>query len=289
MNFTEELQSGKKLLFDGGMGTMLAKLGLGLTGGLNNLEHADKVTKVHQAYLEAGSRCLYTNTFSLNSIYAAAHGWEIDLAEANRKGVEAAKAAAKEDTYVFGDMGPTGKMMAPLGDGDPEEIYRSYQEQVAYLAAAGVDGFAVETMFDIEESLIAVKACLDTANLPVIATMTFSTLARGGRTIMGNKAADCAARLKEAGVSVVGANCGDLAPEEMAQIVAAMTEAGLPVLVKPNAGKPRLEGDTTIYDMSPEQFAQGVMRCFEAGAQMAGGCCGTTPDHIYAVKQKAGL
>ncbi len=289
MNFIEELKSGKKLLFDGGMGTMLEKLGLGLTGGLNNLEHADKVSEVHQAYLEAGSRCLYTNTFSLNSIYAAAHGWKLDLALVNQNGVAAAKAVAKEDTYIFGDMGPTGKMLAPLGDGDPVEIYRCYEEQAASLAAAGVDGFVVETMFDIEESLLAVKACLDTATLPVIATMTFSTLTRGGRTIMGNKAADCALRLKEAGVCVVGANCGDLSPEEMAGIVTAMAGAGLPVLVKPNAGKPHLEGETTLYDMAPEQFAQGVLSCFEAGAQMAGGCCGTTPAHIHAVKLAAGL
>ncbi len=287
MNFLEELQAGHILLLDGGMGTMLNRLGLGLGGAVNNLEHQAEVTQVHQAYLAAGSRCLYTNTFSLNRIYAASHGLEIDLALCIRQGVAAAQAAAKEDTYVFGDIGPTGQMLAPLGDGDPAAIKDAFLEQAQVLATAGVDGFVVETMFDIEESLLAVQACREAAeNLPILASMTFSTLSRGGRTIMGNKAADCANRLAVAGVSVVGANCGDLTPEEMAEIVKEMKGAGIPIMVKPNAGKPRLEGTETLYDMPPEVFAQGVMACLEAGAQMAGGCCGTTPEHIAAIREQ---
>ncbi len=286
MGLQEDIKTGKRLLFDGGMGTMLAQFGLGLSGGVNNLDHGDVVTRIHQAYLAAGSDCIYANTFSLNRIYAQSHGLQIDLALANQKGVEAAKKAANGSAYVLGDLGPTGQMLAPMGKGDPEEIYRSYLEQAVCLAASGVDGFVVETMFDLEESLLGVKACLEAApDLPVIATMTFSTLVRGGRTIMGNKAVDCANKLTAAGVSVVGANCGDLTPSEMATIVTNMKEVGTPILVKPNAGKPHLNGTETTYDMKPQEFAAGILECFAAGAQFAGGCCGTTPEHIAAVKE----
>jgi 5-methyltetrahydrofolate--homocysteine methyltransferase len=133
---------------------------------------------------------------------------------------------------------------------------------------------------------LAVKACKEAADLPVIASMTFETIRDVGRTIMGNTAADCARALTEAGADVVGANCGSLSPMEMAEIAAQMTAAThLPVIIQPNAGKPRLVGTDTIFDMPPEDFAEGIAACLRNGATIVGGCCGTTPEHIRVLSE----
>jgi len=183
-------------------------------------------------------------------------------------------------------MGSTGKMLKPYGDLSADDAYAAFKEQAIILAEGGVDGIIVETMFDLAEAICAVQACKEAIDLPVIVSMSFNTMQKGGRTIMGNSAQDCAKALTEAGACVVGANCGNLDPFQMSEIISIMREVTpLPLLAQPNAGIPRFVDNQTVFDMSPSDFAEGAYRCIQAGAQLVGGCCGTSPAHIRAVAE----
>ena len=287
MNLSELLSNIEKpLLLDGGMGTELAKVGLEM-GGHNSATHPDAVLAVHQHYVEKGIDLLITNTLTMNRIYIEAHNIGVDVNEVNLAGAKLGKDAIRDGGYVLGDMSSTSKMLKPYGDLIPEDAFTAFKEQAAILAEGGVDGFIVETMFDLEEALLAVRACKETADhLPILASITFTTTDKGGRTIMGNTAKDCAQRLTEAGASVVGANCGDLDPFQMAEIVTLMREGtSLPIIIQPNAGLPKLIDGKTVFDMSPSDFAKGMEKCIQAGAQLVGGCCGTSPAHIEALAE----
>ena len=147
-----------------------------------------------------------------------------------------------------------------------------------------MDAFIVETMFDVREALCALRACKDSFPLPVIVSIAFSTEEKGGRTIMGDTAEECAKQLTEEGADVVGANCGELDPSQMAAVVSLLRPAtSLPILAQPNAGTPRLVNGETVFEMEPEPFAGGITECMRAGARIVGGCCGTTPEHIRAL------
>jgi 5-methyltetrahydrofolate--homocysteine methyltransferase len=175
-------------------------------------------------------------------------------------------------------------MLEPYGDYTEAQFYDAFKEQADSLLAGGVDGFLVETMLDVREALIAVRACKDVASLPVIASLSFQTTDHGGRTVMGSAARESAIALADAGVAAVGANCGSIEPREMAVITAIMKEAvGLPILAQPNAGRPRLVGGKTVFPMTPDDFADGMDECLRAGARLVGGCCGTSPEHIRCV------
>jgi 5-methyltetrahydrofolate--homocysteine methyltransferase len=154
------------------------------------------------------------------------------------------------------------------------------------LAEAGVDGLIIETVFDLREALCALRACKEHTTSPVLVCIAFQTEERGGRTMMGNTTEQCAKQLTEAGADAVGANCGDLDPKQMAEVVTLFKAAtDLPIVAQPNAGRPKLVDDKTVFDMEPAAFAEGVAACIEAGARIVGGCCGTGPEHIRAVRQ----
>jgi len=284
MNLLEFLSDNKKItLLDGAMGTQLAEAGLEM-GGQSNITHPDAVLTVHRQYVECGIDLLITNTLTMNRINIESHNIDVDVREVNLAGARLAKAAVRREQYVLGDMGSTGKMLKPYGDLSEDDAYAAFKEQATILAEGGVDGLIIETMFDLREALCAVRAAKEVVDLPVIASITFNTLKNGGRTIMGNSAHDCVQALTEAGVCAVGANCGSLDPFQMAEIVSKMREAtSLPVLAQPNAGKPRLVENRTVFDMSPSDFAAGIYECMQAGARLLGGCCGTSPDHIRAM------
>lgn len=270
-------------LLDGAMGTQLAEAGFEM-GGQSNLTHPEAVLAIHRQYAECGIDLLITNTLTMNRINIESHNIGVDIREVNLAGVRLAKAAARGGQYVLGDMGSTGKMLKPYGDLPEDDAYAAFKEQATILTEGGVDGFIIETMFDLREALCAVRAVKEVVDLPVIASITFNTLKNGGRTIMGNSARDCARALTEAGACAVGANCGSLDPFQMAEIVSKMREVtSLPVLAQPNAGKPRLVENQTVFDMSPSDFAAGVYKCKRAGARLLGGCCGTSPGHILAM------
>jgi 5-methyltetrahydrofolate--homocysteine methyltransferase len=274
--------SKKPLLLDGAMGTQLAEFGLA-PGGQNCVTNPDAVIEVHKKYVNSGVNILITNTLTMNRVYLETHKVNIDVNKVNIAGVKLAKEAAK-DQYVLGDISTTGKLLKPTGKLEEEDAYRSFKEQAGILAEAGADGLIIETMIDLREAVIAVKACREAFDIPVIASMSFDTLKNGiGRTVMGNKAADCAKALADAGAFAVGANCGSLDPYQVAEIVAEMKKAVIvPIIAQPNAGRPRLENKKVFYDMTPEEYAKGLMICVEAGAKLIGGCCGTSPAHIKA-------
>ncbi len=282
MDFLSFIKSQKPVIFDGGMGTQLARYGLELSGGVNNLSHPETVLKVHQDYVSSGADVITANTFTMNPIYLKTHMIQVDMEEVNRAGVRLAQKAGAR--YVLGDMGPTGQLMVPFGSMTEEEIIAGYYAQGQVLVESGVDGFIIETMMDLQEALCALKACKEISDLPVVVSFTLASKDSGGRTMMGQTLAACAAAVEKAGGDVIGTNCGDLDPEEIGDIVAELRAiTTLPILAMPNAGKPRLVKGETIYDMTPEVFAQGVLKCFQNGASLVGGCCGTTPAHIKAV------
>jgi len=284
MDLLQFLSSNKKtILLDGAMGTQLAEAGLEMVGQ-TSITHPDAVLAIHRQYVECGVDVLITNTLTMNRVNIESHNVGVDVREVNSAGAKLAKAAVREGQYVLGDIGSTGKMLKPYGYLSEDDAYTAFKEQAAILAEGGVDGFIIETMFDLREALCALRACKEAAGLPVIASIAFNTLKNGGRTIMGNSAQDCAQALTEAGACAVGANCGSLDPFQMSEVVSKMREAtSLPVLAQPNAGKPRFVENRTVFDMSPSDFAAGIYQCLQAGAQLIGGCCGTSPAHIRAI------
>lgn len=288
MNFRDFLKSKKIILFDGAMGTELARRGLAMSG-TNNLTHPEQVLEIHRDYLEAGADVIITNTFTMNRINLESHGLDIDVREVNMAGARLAKEAAGDGRYACGDISSTGQLLEPYGSYTEEEFYNTFKEQAAYLAGGGVDGFIVETMLDLREALCALRACKDVSHLPVIVTLSFAQVGKGGRTIMGNSVGEAAQALEKGGADVVGANCGELDPFEMAGIAKMFKEAtALPVIIQPNAGKPRMVKGETLFDMKPEEFARGLQECINAGAGLVGGCCGTSPAHIRAASELVG-
>lgn len=283
MDFLTFIQTQKRILLDGAMGTQQDNRGLN-PGGQNNLTNPEVVLEIHREYAQCGCHALITNTLTMNRIYIETHHIDVGVLEVNRAGAELARQAAGDDQYVLGDISSTGQLLEPYGTYKESEFYNAFKEQAEILAEAGVDAFIIETMFDLREMLCALRACRDNFSLPVIASMAFVTEVKGGRTIMGNSAEECARRITDGGADVVGANCGDLDPFQMGAVVSLLQAAtSLPILVQPNAGRPKLVDNVTAYEMDPTAFAAGIAECLRAGARLVGGCCGTSPEHIRAV------
>jgi len=283
MSLLEFLEGQKILLLDGAMGTQLDKRGL-ISRGRNNLDAPEAVLEIHQEYCRCGCNVLTTNTLTMNSIYIDTHNVGVDVRDVNKAGAELARQAATDGQYVLGDISSTGQLLEPYGTYKESQLYDTFREQAEILAESGVDGFIIETMFDLNEALCALRACKDNFSLPMIVSIAFNTEANGARTIMGNSAEDCAKRLTDTGADVIGANCGDLDPAQMSVVVSLLKSATtLPILAQPNAGKPKLIDDKTIFEMAPKPFVAGMEKCLSAGARLVGGCCGTTPEHIRAL------
>lgn len=267
------------------MGTQLDKRGL-MSRGRNNLDSPEAVLQIHQEYARCGCHALTTNTLTMNRIYIETHNVGASVRDVNKAGVELGRQAADNNQYVLGDISSTGQLLEPYGNYTEFQFYDAFKEQAQTLAEAGVDGFIIETIFDLREALCALRACKDNFSLPVIASIAFATETKRGRTIMGNSAEDCAKSLTDAGADVIGANCGDLDPAQMATVVSTLKSVtNKPILAQPNAGKPRLVDDKTVFEMAPADFATGIAECLHAGARLVGGCCGTTPEHIQAVAE----
>ncbi|MCF7791540.1 MAG: homocysteine S-methyltransferase family protein [Victivallales bacterium] len=284
MNFLDELNNGKIFVFDGAMGTQLDSKGAGSEKNVN-IKYPEKVKAVHEEYINSGSDIIITNTFINNRIYMESHKINFDVTQLNLKGVAIAKeAAADKNVLVAGDMGPTGQMIEPIGLYTKEQVTENYKEQAQLLEQGGVDFFIIETMMDLNESICALKACKAVSKLPVLASITFSNLVNGGMTMMGNSAEECAKKLTDNGADVLGSNCGDLDPFEMAELIKTYKKySELPFLAQPNAGKPKLVNGKTVFNMPVEKYVDGIKKCLEAGAGLVGGCCGTSPEYIRAV------
>ncbi len=279
MKFLDFLNNEKFVMLDGAMGTELERRDA-MDKCATNLTHPEIVEAIHRDYRDAGSKCAISNTFSMSRIYIETHNVKVDVEEINRAGVELARSAVGDDGYVMGDFGSTGQMLEPYGTYKEKDFYETFKEQASILSSAGVDCFIIETMFDLQEALCTLRACKDVSGIPIIVSMAFQTNKNGGRTIMGNSAEECATKITEEGADAVGANCGDVGPLEMAEIVSIMRKStSLPIIAQPNAGKPKVEGGKVFY-MKPELYAEQTLECYKSGAGIIGGCCGTTPEHI---------
>jgi 5-methyltetrahydrofolate--homocysteine methyltransferase len=285
MSLSEALKQKEMLLLDGAVGTELDKYGL-MSRGRNNIDAPDVVLEIHRQYAQSGCDVLTANTLTMNRIFIETHNVGVSVRDVNKAGAELAREAAGKDRFVLGNISSTGQLLEPYGTYKESQFYNAFKEQAEVLAEYGVDGFLIETVFDLREAACAVRACRENCSLPVIASMSFTTEEKGGRTMMGDSAEQCAKSLTDAGADAIGTNCGDLDPSQMAVVVSHLNSATeLPILAQPNAGKPKLIGDKTVFEMAPQPFASGIAECRQAGASLVGGCCGTTPEHIRAVAE----
>ena len=280
----EQLLKNGPILLDGGWGTELQLRGLevGLHPDLWNLSHPEKVEDVARSYVEAGSQIILTNTFGSTRFTLTRHGFQDRIAEINQAGVSISKKAAGDKAKVFASMGPTGIMLMS-GTVSAEEMENGFREQAAALAEAKPDGIVIETMSDPEEIVLAVKAA-KTTGLPVVACMVFDSGKNKDRTMMGTTPEQAVERLTAAGADVIGSNCGQ-GVDGFIPICERMRKAtDLPIWMKANAGLPEMVDGKAIYRQTPEQFAEKMLELVQAGANFVGGCCGTNPAFIAAVK-----
>jgi len=271
------------LILDGAMGTELQKRDLpaGVCPEAWCMDNPDAVVQIHSAYREAGADCVYTATFGANRVKMGLYGLT-NVRETNRELAAIARKAVGAKGLVAGDIGPTGRFVAPFGDLPFEEAAALFKEQALGLLEGGVDLFVIETMMDIQEARAALIAVREISDLFTIVTMTYE---KHGRTLNGTDPVAALVTLQSLGADAVGCNCSS-GPEAMFGIIAAMKpHARVPLVAKPNAGLPKLVGDATVFDMDAAAFAAFGGRFAAAGVNIMGGCCGTTPDHIRALRE----
>jgi 5-methyltetrahydrofolate--homocysteine methyltransferase len=287
--FLNRLRTGGPLLADGATGTALQNQGLEI-GRIPEawlFERPDEICALHQSYVDAGSDIILTCSFGGTRYRLEGNGLADRVVEVNRRAAELARQIAGNQVFVAGDMGPTGQLLAPLGTMSYEEAADAYAEQASGLAAGGVDFLLIETMSDLGEARAAIEGARRATSLPVFCTFSFDT---HGRTMMGIRPAQVAREIGPL-VEGIGANCGR-DPGEYPSLLMTMVDAlretslnGTILWAKPNAGLPHVEGDEVIYDASPEYMGRIAAELVEAGAQVVGGCCGTTPAHVRAMDQ----
>ena len=288
----------RALLADGAMGTQLQNRGLepGGCGEHWNVTQPGKVAEIHAAYAAAGADCLLTNTFGACAITLQRHGVADQMAEINRQAVQVARQAFGEPgggdppspTFIIGDVGPFGGLLNPHGEASPDEVRDAIRGQIGALLSAGADAILVETQTAVEELAIGVACAREEGAACVIGSMAFDLLRKGDgvKTMMGINPDDAARMMVDAGVDVLGANCGaGVGVDWMARIAERYGEVtDLPVWAKPNAGLPELEGSNVVYRDTPEEMAALLPVALDAGVRIFGGCCGTTPAHIRAFR-----
>jgi methionine synthase I (cobalamin-dependent) len=281
----DRLETKKILVADGATGTNLHKLGLPAGAHTEDwvLERPDKILELEKAFVDAGSDILLTCSFGATAPRLKGSRHAQDAVEINKMAAALARQAisARPEVLVAGSMGPLGQLLKPYGPLSLEEAGAAYSEQAVALAEGGVDLLVIETQFSMEEAQVAVDRAQKVTDLPVIVSFSFD---RGTRTMMGVRPSDVISTYRSAGLAMIGANCGTTL-NNMESILAEYASAApeVPLWAKPNAGLPHVEGSATVYDVSPAQMAEFAVRAARLGAQVIGGCCGSTPEHISAM------
>ena len=280
------LSSGKPIVLDGAMGTMLMDAGLesGDPPEEWNVLFPERVAAIHRAYIKAGSQIFLTNSFGGTSFRLEMHNLQARVKELNAAAGRIARQeadGADREILVGGSIGPSGQLFEPMGTLTMDAAVHAFREQAAGLAEGGVDLFWIETMSDLDEVKAAVTGIREVSDLPITATMSFDT---HGHTMMGVKPEKAASALSDLDLVALGANCGT-GSTELIEAIKEMHQAAPDALLiaKANAGIPQVVGSEVVYNGSPEVMADYAEKVWEAGASLIGGCCGSTPDHIRAM------
>jgi 5-methyltetrahydrofolate--homocysteine methyltransferase len=283
----ERLARGDVILGDGAWGTLLMERGAtpGEPPELFNLHTPDVIEAIAALYLDAGAEIVTTNTFGGSPLKLESFALADRTEDINAQAVAAVRRAVGDRAYVSASMGPTGRLLRPFGDTEPARMAAAFERQAAALAGAGVDLFCVETMTDLNEATLAVAAIRAVApGVPILATMTFEQTRRGFFTIMGVSIPAAARGLQAAGADIVGSNCG-FGIDTMIDIAREFKQhAGVPIAIQANAGLPITRNGATVYPETPDDAAAKAPELLAAGVQLVGGCCGTTPAHIRALR-----
>jgi 5-methyltetrahydrofolate--homocysteine methyltransferase len=286
----ERIRGGEILVADGAWGTMLMREGLGAgeCPEKMNLDNPRILEKIALLYLQAGAEIIQTNTFGGSPLKLSQYSPENEFEKINRIAVEHVRAVAGKEAYVAASCGASGAILKPYGDTNPEEVFDSFEKQMRVLIDTGADLISIETMTDLAEAELAIKAAKSiSSSIIVSATMTFDRTPRGFHTIMGIDIKRAAEGLTGAGADIIGSNCGN-GIENMVLIAEEfMRHTSMPVLIRSNAGLPVMKDGNISYPESPEFMAAGCRKLFEKGVSIVGGCCGTTPDHIAAFAEVA--
>ena len=287
-NILERLKRGDVIVGDGAVGTMLMQRGLkaGESPETYNLTKPEVLEEIASLYLDAGSEIISTNTFGASPMRLQQFSLDKETEAINRIAVEAVRRAVRGKAYISGSVGPSAKMLKPIGNAEPETIYASLLRQLSALLAAGIDMVCIETVMDLREAALAIKAVrsLD-SEIPIMTTATFQKSPQGYFTLMGTSVKDAAVALEEAGADIIGSNCGNGAMQ-MVEIARELRQhAHAPVAIQSNAGLPvKIESGLT-YPETPDFVAARAAEMLDLGVQIIGGCCGTTPDHIRALRK----
>jgi len=285
--FKDRLRAGDVLVGDGAWGTQLMARGLepGESPEAINLATPEILGEIAQLYVAAGADLVTTNTFGASPLNLERHGLAHRTEEINRAAVEALEPVVGGRALISGSVGPTGGILAPYGDADPQNVSAAFHRQIGALIEAGADVICVETMIDVNEARLAVAAARSLSNdIPIIATMTFDATPRGYFTVMGTSVEQACAELVAAGADVVGSNCGN-GIEKMLEIAREFSNhARVPIAIQSNAGLPENRGGVLVYPETPEFMADKAVELIDLGGQIIGGCCGTGPEHIRAIR-----
>lgn len=284
----QEINKGRMLVSDGAWGTFLQKKGLqpGECPEEWNLSRAEDVLDIAQSYVKAGADMIETNSFGANYFKLKNYGLENRVKEINQAAARISRKAAGSNHFVMGSVGPTGKLLI-MEEVTEAQLYDAFKEQSMALESGGVDAIIIETMTDLEEARIAVRAAKENTGCSVFCTMTFDKILGGGyRTMMGISPSEMTDALVAEGASVIGANCGN-GIMDMIGIVKEIRQvnASIPILIHANAGLPQYHDGQTVFPESPEDMASMVKDIAIAGANIIGGCCGTTPEHIRKMSE----
>ena len=282
----KEIENGKILISDGGWGTYLHSLGLevGACPEIWNITHRNEVLSIPKSYIEAGADIVLTNTFGAHPIRLKHYGLQDRAFELNEAGASISREAAGEDHFVLGSIGPSGAIIM-MGEVPEEKVYDGFRIQVEALSKGGADAICIETMSEIAEACLAIRAAKEFTDLEVVCTFTYQkTVHDYYRTMMGVSPAEMIVAVKEAGADIIGANCG-IGFDQMVEIAKEIREAdpSTPVLVQANAGIPIVKNNKTIFPETPEMMRPKIKELIKAGANIIGGCCGTTPEHIRVI------